>query len=77
MKYRNAINQKEIGERLKRLRGSKSREEVAKGIGVSVSAIAMYENGERRPRDEIKVDIAKYYNVNVGDLFYASKSHVT
>lgn len=71
MKYRNAINQKEIGERLKRLRGSKSREEVAEGIGVSVSAIAMYENGERRPRDEIKVDIAKYYNVNVGDLFYA------
>lgn len=44
-----------IGKRLVKLRGIQSREEVAEAIGVSVSTLQMYENGQRVPRDKIKV----------------------
>ena len=50
-----------IAKRLLKLRGEKSREEVARANGISASALAMYEIGERIPRDEIKVSLAKYY----------------
>ena len=43
------MNAKDIGERLLKLRGDRSREEVAKAVGVSTSAMSMYENGERIP----------------------------
>lgn len=61
---------KEIGIYLKKLRGSKSQEEVAKDLHLSVSAISMYEQGERIPRDEIKVRIAEYYKKSVQDIFF-------
>lgn len=61
---------KAVGVRLQKLRGYKSREEVAKAIGVSVSAIAMYENGERIPRDSIKVKFAEYYDKSVQEIFF-------
>lgn len=53
------------------LRGDKSREEVASALGVSVSAIAMYENGARIPRDETKIKIAKFYGKTVEEIFFA------
>lgn len=59
-----------IGERLTRARGDSRREEVAVAVGVSVSAISMYENNERVPRDEIKVRLAKHYGRSVQDLFF-------
>lgn len=59
-----------VAQKLIRLRGDKSREEVAKKIGVSVSAISMYENGERIPRDDIKIRIADFYNTTVQDIFF-------
>lgn len=64
-----------VAQKLIRLRGDKSREEVAKKIGVSVSAISMYENGERIPRDDIKIRIADFYNTTVQDIFFDSKCH--
>lgn len=59
-----------IAERLIKARGNTSREAVASAIGVSISAIAMYENGERVPRDEIKVRLADYYKTTVQSLFF-------
>ena len=59
-----------IAERLIQARGSISRETVAKAVGVSVSAIAMYENGARVPRDEVKVKLADYYKTSVQFLFF-------
>lgn len=59
-----------VSERLVKLRGKKSREEVAKAVGVSVSAISMYENGERVPRDAIKVELAKFYKTTVQEIFF-------
>lgn len=59
-----------IGERLIKLRGSRTQDEVAKALGISLSAIGMYERGERIPRDEIKILIAKYYDTTVQSIFY-------
>lgn len=59
-----------VAERLVKLRGDRSREEVAKAIGVSISAISMYENGERIPRDDIKISIARYYQKTVQEIFF-------
>ena len=59
-----------VAERLIKARGNKKREEVAAAIGVSLSAITMYENGERVPRDETKINLAEYYNKTVQELFF-------
>ena len=60
---------------LKELRGDRTQEEVAEAIGVTKSAWAMYERGERVPRDEIKVKIAKYFGKTVEELFFANIEH--
>lgn len=61
---------KSIAERLVAARGKTPREVVAAAVGVSVSAISMYETGARIPRDEVKVKLAKYYKKPVQDLFF-------
>lgn len=71
------VDAKEVGRRLIELRGTKTQEKVAADIGTSVSAIGMYERGERIPRDEIKVKIANYFAVSIQELFYAQKCHET
>ena len=60
----------QIAKKLVELRGDRSQNEVATAVGVSVSAIAMYESGQRIPRDEIKIRIAEYYGVGVADIFF-------
>ena len=60
-----------ISERLVKLRGTKSQEEVARATGISPSALSMYENGERVPRDEIKIRLAEYYGTSVEEIFFA------
>lgn len=59
-----------IARKLRELRGERSREDVAKALHISVSALAMYENGARVPRDEIKVSLAQFYETTVGELFF-------
>ena len=64
------MDSEKIAARLIALRGKESREAVAKAVGVSVSAMAMYETGARIPRDETKKRIAKYYGRSVGEIFF-------
>lgn len=64
------LNSKAIGEKLKRLRGDKSIATVAKSVGISTSALSMYENGERVPRDTIKIRLASYYEQSVQYIFF-------
>lgn len=64
-----------VAEKLVKLRGDKSRETVAKACGISVSALAMYERGERIPRDDIKVKLAEYYNRSVNFIFFDLNEH--
>ncbi|MGN0451824.1 MAG: helix-turn-helix transcriptional regulator [Acutalibacteraceae bacterium] len=61
-----------IGKRLRDLRGNSTQNETAKALGISISALAMYENGNRIPRDEIKLKIAKHYGKTVEEIFFAS-----
>lgn len=67
------MNAVEIGKRLVKLRGERTQEEVANAVNMSVSAIGMYERGERIPRDEAKIIIAKYYDTTVQSIFYADE----
>ncbi|MFW9331808.1 helix-turn-helix transcriptional regulator [Paenibacillus polymyxa] len=64
-----------IAKRLLELRGNIPREEAASAIRVSVSALQMYENAQRIPRDEIKVRIAEYYHKSVQEIFFDHKEH--
>ena len=64
-----------VGEKLKELRGDQRREVVAVAIGVSVSALAMYETDQRTPRDSVKSKIAEYFGLSVQDIFFASHGH--
>lgn len=60
----------EVGNKLRDLRGKTPAREVAEAIGISRSALANYENGLRIPRDEVKEDLARYFNTTVGALFF-------
>lgn len=64
-----------IGAKLKELRGTKTQQEVADDIGITKSALAMYERDERVPRDEVKVRIAEYYGVSLVFLFFNKTEH--
>lgn len=59
-----------VSTRLRLARGDMSREDVALACDISVSALSMYENGQRVPRDEIKVKLAKLYGKSVEELFF-------
>lgn len=64
------MDAKKIAGRLIKLRGDKKQEEVVKAVGISRSALSMYECGERIPRDEIKVKLANYYRKSVEEIFF-------
>lgn len=63
-------DKKTVGERLRKLRGKRTVNEVAEACNISPSALSMYENGERTPRDEIKVTLAKFYKRTVQSIFF-------
>lgn len=58
------------GEKMKELRGRRSKQEVAKALGISFSSYVKYERGERTPKDSIKKRIAEYFGVTVGFIFF-------
>ena len=58
------------GRKLRELRGDRPAREVSDAVHISESALLMYETGKRNPRDDIKIALANYYGVNVGELFY-------
>lgn len=64
------MNAKAIGKKLVELRGNKTQEEVAKSLKISVSALSMYERGERIPRDNIKIRISSYYKKPIHKIFF-------
>lgn len=64
------MNKANMAETLKRLRGNKTQEEVSEALGISVSALSMYECGKRVPRDELKKKIAEYYGKSIQYIFF-------
>lgn len=67
------MDKKRIAEKLIALRGEQSRADVAQRLKISRSALAMYETGERVPRDEIKIRIAELYKTTVESIFFNAK----
>lgn len=65
------------GKRLVELRGERSQAEVAAAVGISVSALGMYELEQRMPRDEIKIRLAAYFHKTIQDLFFTPECHET
>lgn len=65
------MDAKKIGERLRKLRGSRTQKEVADAVGITAMAISQYESGERIPRDEIKKSLAEYYKRTVNFIFFS------
>lgn len=59
-----------FGERLVKLRGKRTQQEVADALEISTSAVGMYEREERIPRDELKLRMAKYFNRSVQYIFF-------
>ena len=70
------MNQKEIGTRLRQLHGKESCKKIAQDLGISKSALFMYERGERMPRDEVKEKISKRYGMSVQSIFYDEFEHI-
>ena len=70
-----SIDMKQSGKNLRRLRGNKSIATVAAALGISPSALDMYERGERIPRDQIKVRICNYYNKSPLNIFFMRNTH--
>lgn len=70
------MDAKAIGKKLASLRGDRTQEEVARAVGISVSAIGMYESGKRIPRDGVKIALANYYGMNIQFLFFDDEVHL-
>lgn len=64
-----------FGSKLRELRGSKTKEEVANAINVTYSSYSKYEREERVPRDDVKIRIANYYGKTVQEIFFAHDEH--
>ena len=71
------LNTADMGRKLAELRGEKTLEQVSRDLGISKSALAMYESGKRIPRDQIKIRISEYYGKSVPYIFFNEKEHET
>lgn len=74
---KNTLDVRASADKLIQLRGNRTQSEVARAVGISISALAMYERGERVPRDPIKIALANYYDTPIGDIFFILKTHET
>lgn len=61
------------GVRLRILRGDKTQAAAAADVGITTMALSLYELGKRRPCDEIKIRLARYYGSTVHDIFFADE----
>ena len=64
-----------MAKKLKTLRGKRTQVEVAEAVGITPSAYAMYESGQRIPGDDTKVKLAKYFNKSIKFIFFDDDTH--
>lgn len=64
------MNQQKVGSFLKALRNEKSitQSELAERLGVSNRSISRWENGATMPDFDLLIELAKYYDVEVGEI---------
>nr|WP_308667608.1 helix-turn-helix transcriptional regulator [uncultured Allisonella sp.] len=72
------MDRKNIAKKLIALRilKNETQKAVAEAIGVSESSLAMYEAGERIPRDAVKIKIANHFGVSVQSIFFGDNVHL-
>lgn len=66
---KSSINMAEAGRILRNLRGIMTRTGVARELGISYSALAFYESGQRTPSGRVMKLLADFYHVRVEDIF--------
>lgn len=66
------MTNKEIGKKIRAMRLSRgmTQDELADAIGMSASAVAMYEAGRRRPKDDAAEALADTFNVPKWSIYY-------
>lgn len=69
------MNAVAAGAKIRAMRGAESQQALADKLNISKSALAMYERGERIPRDEVKVRIAQHFGVSIESIFFAPTEH--
>ena len=64
------MDQQKVGQFLKELRNEKSvtQAELAEMLGVSNRSISRWENGTTMPDFDLLIELAKYYDVEVGEI---------
>ncbi len=64
------MNQQKVGQFLKTLRNEKSitQAELAEILGVSNRSISRWENGTTMPDFDLLIELAKYYEIEVGEI---------
>lgn len=65
-----------MAEKMVKLRGKRSLDEVAEALQISTAALSMYEAGKRIPRDALKLRIADYYGKSIGFIFFNVEEHI-
>ena len=66
---------KEIGEmiRVRRMARGMTQDDLADRIGVTASAIGLFENGKRRPKDEVAEAIADVFNIPKWAVYFSEE----
>lgn len=63
----------EVGKRLRKLRGIRTKTGISNELGIPYSTYCAYESGSRRPKPETMDRIAGYFGVSVESIFCTSK----
>ena len=61
------------GARLRLLRGDRTQQQVADDLGMTKMMVSYYERGIRRPSDETKIRLARYFGSTVSAIFFADE----
>ena len=61
------------GSRLRVLRGDKTQAQVAADLDITTMMLSNYERGIRRPSDETKIRLARYYGTTVSAIFFVDE----
>lgn len=64
------VDKQTVAANLRKLRGTRRIEVVAKALDITPSALSNYENAIRLPRDEVKARIANYYGETIESIFF-------
>ena len=69
------MTNKEVWEmiRTRRMARNMTQDELANAIGVTASAIGLFENGKRRPKDEVAEAIADVFNIPKWAVYFSEE----